>query len=355
MPTFSKLPSGRWRVQIRRRGHSVSKTFRLKTDAERWGLQQELRLESNDAPRSTGSAPLKTLGALIDLHLNDMAEVGKASQRSKDATLQRLKKDIGALRLPHLTREHWVEFGRARAKAGAGPATLAIDLSFINTVYQHAAAVYGFEVPIEPLRLARIALCRLGLVGKSQERDRRPTEDEIKRLLAYFKLLPRTVIPMGRIMKFAIASCMRESEITRILVDDFDDKMPSQLIRQRKHPRDKASNDQVIPLVSDTGFDAAAIIREQLEYVSPRGCIFPYNARSVGAAFRRACIELQIEDLTFHDMRHEGISRLFEADWDIPQVAAVSGHKDWKMLQRYTHLRPSFIASRAGRLRVATH
>lgn len=45
------------------------------------------------------------------------------------------------------------------------------------------------------------------------------------------------------------------------------------------------------------------------------------------------------------DPRHESISRLFEADWDIPQVAAVSGHRDWKMLQRYTHLRPGYIAS----------
>ena len=58
---------------------------------------------------------------------------------------------------------------------------------------------------------------------------------------------------------------------------------------------------------------------------------------------------LQINDLHFHDLRHEGISRLFEADWDIQQVAAVSGHRDWKMLQRYTHLRPSYIASHARR------
>jgi integrase len=63
--------------------------------------------------------------------------------------------------------------------------------------------------------------------------------------------------------------------------------------------------------------------------------------------------DLGIEDLHFHDLRHEAISRLFEADWDIPMVAAVSGHIDWKMLQRYTHLRPTFIASRSGRARLA--
>jgi integrase len=349
MPTISKLPSGRWRVQIRRRGRSESKTFRLRLDADRWAARRESTLESGEPSASDQPALYHTLGGLIDLHLNDMAEVGKASQRSKDATLQRLKTELGSTRLPQLTRERLVEFGRARAKGGAGPATLAIDLSFINTVLQHAAAIYGYDVPIEQVRLGRAALSRLGLVGKSIERDRRPTEDELKRILAYFKLIPRQIIPMARVVKFAIATAMRESEITRVLAEDFNHSDPSLCIRQRKHPRDKATNDQVIPLVADTGFDAVALIKEQLEFVSRQGCIFPYNPRSVGAAFRRACIELQIEGMCFHDLRHEGISRLFEADWDIPQVAAVSGHSDWKMLQRYTHLRPSFIAGRAGR------
>lgn len=71
--------------------------------------------------------------------------------------------------------------------------------------------------------------------------------------------------------------------------------------------------------------------------------IFPYNSRSVGTAFHRACVTLGIEDLHFHDLRHEGTSRLFEAGFEIPQVALVTGHKDWKMLRRYTHLKPQHL------------
>jgi integrase len=351
MPTISKLPSGRWRAQIRHRGQSRSKTFRLKTEAETWSNRQERLYGKDDTAADLPPEATQTLADLIDLHINDMIEVGKPPQRSKDTTLQRLKRELGAVRLPHLTRERFVTYGRGRAKDGAGPCTLAIDFSFISTVFSHAAAVYGVSVPTEQLRLGRGALYRLGLIGKSEERDRRPTEDELERILAYFKYLPRQVLPMGRIIRFAIATAMRQSEITRILVDDFDEVVPSQLIRQRKHPRQKATNDQEIPLVADTGFDAVALIKEQLEFVSPLGSIFPYNSKSIGHAFRRACKELDIDDLTFHDLRHEGISRLFEADWDIAQVATVSGHRDWKMLQRYTHLRPSFIISRAGRVR----
>lgn len=220
-------------------------------------------------------------------------------------------------------------------------------------MFEHASAIYGYKVPTEDLRLGRAALLRLGLVGKSAERERRPTADELNRLLAFFRFRTRVLIPMERIVRFAAATAMRQEEITRILYEDFNRDDGTVLIRQRKHPRDKATNDQVVPLVADAGFDPVAIIDEQMQWVSPKGAIFPYCARSIGAAFRRACVELHIDDLHFHDLRHEGISRLFEADWEIPEVATVSGHRDWKMLQRYTHLKPSAIANRVKRRQLA--
>ena len=56
---------------------------------------------------------------------------------------------------------------------------------------------------------------------------------------------------------------------------------------------------------------------------------------------RFACKKLNIEDLHFHDLRHDGISRMFvPGGYSIPEVAAVSGHKSWKNLQRYTQIRP---------------
>jgi len=71
--------------------------------------------------------------------------------------------------------------------------------------------------------------------------------------------------------------------------------------------------------------------------------IFPYHHESAGTVFTRACRALEIEDLHSHDLRHEGTSRLFEAGFQIHQVALVTGHKDWKMLRRYTHLKPEAL------------
>lgn len=349
MATFRKLPSGQWRCQIRRTGHSLSRTFRLKHEADTWAREQESRIDRGETPIGIAPSSRETFADLIELHFADLAELGRAFGRSKEATLLRLKDTIGTTRISNISRDSLVQFAKRRAKEGAGPVTIGIDMSFIGTILEHAAAVHGVAVPTEQVRLARIALNRLGLIARSNERDRRPSQDELDKIITAADLNFRQIIPLGRIVKFAVATSMRQDEICRVLWDDFNASQATLCIRQRKHPRQKASNDQVIPLIPDTGYDPIALLAEQEARLGrTTGFMFPYDGRSVGSAFRRVCRDLAIEDLHFHDLRHEGISRLFEADWDIPQVAAVSGHRDWKMLQRYTHLRPSFISSRAG-------
>lgn len=354
MATFSKLPSGQWRVQIRRKKLFLSRSFRIKALAEQWAREQEQLIDKGLAPTESSPDSRETLASLIDLHFADLKELKRGIGRSKEHTLYRLRETIGATRLSQITRESLVDFAKRRAKEGAGPVTISIDLSFIGTVLEHASAVHGVVVPMEQIRLGRIALNRLGLVAKSAERDRRPTQEELDLIIKTAEENPRQIIPLGRIIKFAVATALRQDEISRVLWEDFNAAQSTLRVRQRKHPRQKKTNDQIIPLVADTGFDAVAIAIEQGDRTGKTtGFIFPYDGRSVGTAFRRVCRDLGIQDLHFHDLRHEAISRLFEADWDIPQVATVSGHKDWKMLQRYTHLRPTFIASRSGKARKA--
>jgi integrase len=223
---------------------------------------------------------------------------------------------------------------------------LGIDLGYIKTILCHAAAVHGIVVSTESINLARIALTRLGLVGKGDERDRRPTQDELDRLIAAFDSNPRQQIPLGRIIRFAVATAMRQDEICRIEWADIDRDNKMLLVRNRKDPRRKNGNDQRIPLLDVSGYDAWTIIEEECKFAgSNGGRIFPYNGRSVGTAFRRQCRELKIKNLHFHDLRHEATSRLFEAGFSIEQVALVTGHKDWKMLRRYTHLKPEHLHS----------
>jgi len=247
-------------------------------------------------------------------------------------------------------RERLIQFGKERAREGAGPVTLGIDLGYIKSIFSHAAAVHGIQLSMEPIILARIALAHLGLVGKGNERDRRPTPEELDRLIAAVEATPRQLIPLARIIRFAVATAMRQDEITRILWEDFDPIQKILVVRDRKDPRRKAGNHQRIPLLDVSGYDACAIIEEQRAVNgAATGRIFPYNGKSEGTAFRRQCRGLRIHDLHFHDLRHEGASRLFEAGFTIEQVALVTGHRDWKMLRHYTHLKPEQLhAKRAG-------
>nr|WP_233285812.1 site-specific integrase [Bradyrhizobium brasilense] len=269
-----------------------------------------------------------------------MHEVGRPPRRSKAAVLEALKEELGSTKLPRLDRQRLIEYGRKRAKEGAGPATLAIDMSFIRTVATHAAAVHGIEVSAEEVRLARFALKHLGLVGKSDERNRRPTQDELDELIEYFETNPRQVIPMGRIVRYAVATTMRQEEICRPDWPHVDMKTRILTIVDRKDPRRKDGNDQKVPLLNLTGYDAWEIMLQQRIITRGQGRVFPHNHKSVSAAFTRACDGLKIEDLHFHDLRHEGTSRLFEGGLPIEKVALVTGHKDWRTLRRYTKLKP---------------
>jgi integrase len=344
MATIRQLPSGHWQVQIRLKGRRASETFLRHDHAREWASSAEAQVDKGHAPSGRRARSAKTLGALIDLHIDDMKEVGKPPQRSKSATLELLQRKLGALTLAQLDRERLIRFGRDRAKEGAGPVTLGMDLGAIKLVIGHAAAVHGVDVSIEAVQLARVALKRLGLIGKGNERDRRPTDDELTSLIAHFDGNDRQIIPMGRIIKFAIATAMRQEEIFRVTWSDFNARTKMLTIRDRKDPRQKKGNDQRIPLLSVSGYDAVQLVEEQrAARANQDDRIFSFNHRSAGTAFTRAISELRIDDLHFHDLRHEGTSRLFEAGFLIQQVALVTGHKDWKMLRRYTHLKPETL------------
>ncbi len=171
--------------------------------------------------------------------------------------------------------------------------------------------------------------------ARVRERDRRPTLEELDKIMVHFgerlKRRPSS-IPMQKIIGFAIFSTRRLEEISRILWKDLDMQGSRVWVRDMKNPGEKIGND----VLCDLPPEALQIINSM-----PKRCeeIFPYSGDTIGTNFTRACQLLDIVDLHLHDLRHDGISRLFEIGGNIPQVAAVSGHRSWSSLKRYTHLR----------------
>jgi integrase len=182
-------------------------------------------------------------------------------------------------------------------------------------------------------------LSKAGVIAASTQRDRRPTQEEIDQLRAAFQAMAANIVkagnqvimPMEDIMDFAITTSMRIGEIIKLKWADLNDPKRFVIVRDRKHPSEKIGNDQKIPLLG-----AAYEIANRQPKTSER--IFPYSRHGVSHRFTDTCTELGIEDLVIHDLRHEGISRLFERGAQIHQVARVSGHRSWKSLKRYTQI-----------------
>ena len=78
------------------------------------------------------------------------------------------------------------------------------------------------------------------------------------------------------------------------------------------------------------------------------GRVWGMRPDSISQAFERVCKVAGIEGLTFHDLRHEATSRLFEKGLNPMEVAAITGHKTLQMLKRYTHLRAEDLVGRLG-------
>jgi len=99
MASIRKQKSGSWRVQVRREGRSVSENFVRHEDAKRWSIDAERQIDRGESPHPSSVGRLKTFGDLIDLHISDMSDVGKAPRRSKAATLEMLKRELGRLNM----------------------------------------------------------------------------------------------------------------------------------------------------------------------------------------------------------------------------------------------------------------
>ena len=256
---------------------------------------------------------------------------------------------MGQRRLIELKTPAFIEFCRARENEGAGPATILQDLSYVGTVLRHGGALMGAEhavaTCITSLEAARRTLRHSGRVAKPDERDRRPTDGELAKLIAHWSPNPRQSIPMIDLTLFAVSTAMRLGEIVGLRWENLDEANRTIIIRERKHPTKKTTNHQKVPLpfgtctVGGQLIDPLQIILKQPSAWSRKGRIFPHAAQSVSRAFLRATDDTAIVDLRFHDLRHDGASRLFEAGWPIERVALVTGHRDWNMLRRYTQLR----------------
>jgi integrase len=324
------------RIIIKRKGKVIfreNRTFDRKQAAYAWADARETELNTpGGLDRAlTGHVMLRDV---IDKYVDtSRKEIG----RTKAQVLKAIKAyPLADMECGEIGSTEIVSFATELGK-DRKPQTVANYLSHLAAVFSIAQPAWGYPLDRHAVLDAMRVTKRLGITGKSAKRSRRPTLAELDQLLTYFhdrKQRAPQAMPMHVVIAFALFSTKRQEEITRIQWVDLDEQHKRVLVRDMKNPGEKIGNDVWCDLP-----DPALAIIQAMPRRKPE--IFPYSTDAITANFTRACKLLGIEDLHFHDLRHEGISRLFELGLSIPHVAAVSGHRSWVSLKRYTHIRQS--------------
>ncbi|GAA5215859.1 tyrosine-type recombinase/integrase [Corallincola platygyrae] len=329
----------RYRAKVREKKNgklirSFSRSFSTKQFALTWAKKMIQQIETGeiDRPKAKG-----TLGQLIGKY-RAHAGLGAQAGRTKRYVQKALQEsEIAEVPLAALTETDVITHCEFRRAEGAKPQTIAQDVSYLRSVLKAAQPVFGLPVSDEAVVKSYDSLKRMHLIAPSNQRQRRPTSAEISALetkLAERERHHSSSIPHSDLLNFSILTCMRIGETCRIEWQDVDYENRTVMIRDRKDPKKKQGNHMRIPLLGD----AWNLLTKQPR-TSKR--IFPHNPKSVGSAWQRVCKKLGIEDLHYHDLRAEGISRLLEAGYSVLEVAMVSGHRDLNVLHRvYARLKP---------------
>lgn len=334
-------------IRVKRDGvliHRESKTFDRLGQARAWAATREKRLAKVEpVRRPTRTLANTRLAKILQKYRREVSEL-RPMGRSKASHIRFLEKtQIARMQVSDIETADIIEHIRSRRQSGAGPSTANNDIIWMRVILRYARAAWGLPFELAIIDDAAEVLKAEKLIGKAKSRSRRPTEHELEALTGFFEKRDRrrSNIPMNDIMWFAIHSARRQGEITELLFSDNDSEHQTGVVRDLKHPteRDQVRRFKYTP-------EAWEIICRQ-DHDDDR--IFPYEPRSIGSAFRQACKMLDIEDLHFHDLRHEATSRLFEADYSIGEVQQFTLHDSWGTLSRYTHLKPELVTIRSKR------
>lgn len=319
MASINQLASGKWRVQIRVKGHKPqTRSFPSKSAAQLWARNTEAKIHLGQVSDFGESFNVESL-------LNTYADKITPRKKSRRQELSRIRVMIGLLGhidVRQLTPSDVIDYVDERLESVVSD-TVVKELNTLSHAIVTGMALWGLVMQSNPVVTARSILSVTQSLTPGQRRDRRLRNDEEAELLDS---------EHGDLFAFALETAMRRGEIA---VAKPEHRSADVLAI----PDTKTGKARTIPLSA-----RAIAILDKLE--EGGGTYFGMRPDSISQAFIRACAHYGIEGLRFHDLRHEATSRLFERGWSIEEVSVMTGHADWRSLKRYTHLNPSDLAKK---------
>ena len=316
MATYRKR-NGKWQAIVRQKNiGTTSRSFHTKQAAIKWVISVEEQLEAGTF--GTLRPTHITLGELLERYSIEVTPAKRAA-KPELRRLQRLISDpVGSLRASQLTSQAIAAFRDRRLLDGRR--TCHYDLILIRHCLKIAMNEWGLMLSANPVD-------RVKMPPSAPARNRRLDDGEFNRLEEAAKQTKNPHI--WPVIVFAIETGMRRGEILGLRWEHVDlDRRIAFL------PLTKNGSSREVPLSTK----AARVLAGQQQR-NDTSSPFPVTPNGFRLAWDRLRGRAGLSDLRFHDLRHEAISRFFEFGLNIPEVAVISGHKDPRMLFRYTHLR----------------
>ena len=330
MATIRKL-RGRWQAQVRRRGMKPRcKSFDTKLQAEKWARDLEAQVDRFGAAPDTKILEGTTLGQLLERYQHEVSPLKRGSVQE----IQRIDvlrcHDLAYRTMIGLSQQDIASFRDERLQSVA-PSTAVRELAILSHVLEVAIRDWGLPLAKNVVKLVRRPVIR-------NERSRRLASDEEQRLLDACDI---GKIPFLRtLLVVAVETGMRRGELLGLKWSDFSHNR-----RVLSLALTKNGSGREVPL-SQRAFDMLIAWKEHPTV--DQLMIFPMRAGTLEQAWRRLLARAGIKGLRFHDLRHEGVSRLFERGLNVIEVSSISGHKELRMLKRYTHLAADDLVARLG-------
>jgi integrase len=324
MATISNR-NNKWHVRVRRSGQpTVAKTFLIRTDAEKWARSIEIEIDRGSYINA--SYAQKTLFKdLIQQYLKEVTPTLRGAHEDTYRLRKMMRNPIAELNLTELTPNKIANYRDERLKE-VKPNTVIRELAYISSMINHARREWGLGI-INPV-------AQIKKPSQPQGRKRVLNDAELSRMLQGLEKINPFLKPL---CEFALETAMRRGELMALLWVNVNFEKSVAFL-----PLTKNGESRYVPL-STKAIEILNLLPRDIE-----GRIFPLNKQTVSILFLRTARRAKVEDIHFHDLRHMALTRLSSRFTNILELAAISGHRELKMLQRYVHIKAEDLAKKMG-------
>ncbi|ABM69725.1 tyrosine-type recombinase/integrase [Prochlorococcus marinus] len=320
MATIRRSGSG-WQVLIRRKNYvgPRSRNFLSRDLAESWADAVEERTKKvlNDTP--------VTLGEAINDYINGPLLLHRSAENEKYPLRVTAESWLGDIPLSDLQIKHFAVW-RDERLLKVKPNTVMRELRILRVLIDWARDERGAEIKDNPARQLRVR-------GTGDARAPFLTNEDEKRLL--FELSQMSNQNHLRLTKLALTTGFRRSELLSLTWRNIDLKKKLLYIyRKNCAAIDNSSGMRLVPFP-----EKAQKILEELQ--GRDGKVIELSKGAARNGFDKARKKAGLETLRFHDLRHIAISRMWRSGMSALEISACSGHRDIKMLMRYSHFQLS--------------